>query len=105
MWNYRIIKRPNKAYPSGFEYGIHEVYYNKPKKPHSWSLEPVDLGHYEDATDLGGAIRMIARDFQQAPVLELKGKKLVEVKDAYDTIRLGQNRRKAKSSKGTTDKS
>lgn len=87
-WNYRIIRRshihePNtiNAYAEHY-YQIHEVYYNKKGKPHSWTKEPVFV-QGETKKDLKKDLKMQLAALKKPVLIERKKKngkeKLVEL--------------------------
>lgn len=73
-WNYRVVKTKNQF---GYDYSIRDVYY-KNRKPYSWGAEPqFPVG--ESYVDLLQDYIRFAGAFDN-PILELKNKKLIEVK-------------------------
>ena len=89
-WNYRIIRRSHVHKPDTINawtehfYQIHEVYYNKKGKPHSWTVDAVAIGS-ETKKDLKKVFKMQKLALKKPVLIEVKkksgkGEKLVELK-------------------------
>lgn len=66
-WNYRIIKSIDEDGEASF--GIHEVYYDESKNPHSCTAEPIVLAA-ESLDDLKKDLKLMQKAFEK-PVLEM----------------------------------
>lgn len=81
FWNHRVIRHKAPRYYSadGICFMIHEVYYNEKGKADAWTEDGKAIA--SDTLDgLGEMLRSIRKRVLIDPVLEIKGKKLVEVK-------------------------
>lgn len=78
-WNYRVIKTTyNINGDPQYTYAVHEVYYDENKFPDLWTKEPVAFSG-DSVEDLNLFVEYLQKALK-APVLEVTGNRLVEVK-------------------------
>lgn len=70
-WNNRICKTKNDKYEGGFEYGIHEVYYDENGTAHSMTVDPIGLGNFESSEELMESLKLIWEDANKRPIFEV----------------------------------
>lgn len=70
-WNYRLMKHKDALSSTGYIYIVHEVYYDKNRKPDGWTDEGVKICG-DNLKEVLRVLEMIKKDIRKSPPLDYK---------------------------------